>query len=49
MKRVNLYLSEFQLKKVKKVAKIIDMILSVFVRSANEEYLEKVKEKYNIK
>ena len=48
MKRVKLYLSEFQLKDVKKVIKKIDMNMSEFVRRAIEEYLDKIKEKYNI-
>lgn len=49
MKRVNLYLSEFQLKETKKVIKKIDMNISEFVRRAIEEYLGKVKKRYNIK
>ncbi|MCH8941765.1 MAG: hypothetical protein IIA48_04905 [Bacteroidetes bacterium] len=49
MKRVKLYLSEFQLKETKKVIKKIDMNISEFVRRAIEEYLGKVKKRDNIK
>ncbi len=49
MKRVNYYLSDLQLKEVEKVTKKIDMNKSEFVRRAIDEYLEKIKKKYNIK
>ena len=49
MKRVNYYVSDFLLKELRKVTKKIDMNMSEFVRRAIEEYLDKVKKKYNIK
>lgn len=49
MKRVNLYLSDLQIKEIEKVVKKIDMNKSEFMRRALDEYIEKMKTKYNIK
>jgi metal-responsive CopG/Arc/MetJ family transcriptional regulator len=49
MKRVNLYLSDLQIKEMGKVIKHVDMNKSDFVRRAIDEYLEKIKKKYKIK
>ncbi|MCH7827249.1 MAG: CopG family transcriptional regulator [Bacteroidetes bacterium] len=49
MKRVNFYLSDTQIKELKKVTKKADMNMSDFVRRAIDEYLDKVKKRYNIK
>ena len=49
MKRVNLYLSEFQLKEINKVLKKIGLNKSEFVRRAIDEYVDKMKKKYKIK
>ncbi|MCH7826514.1 MAG: CopG family transcriptional regulator [Bacteroidetes bacterium] len=49
MKRVNFYLSDTQIKELQKVTKKADMNMSDFVRRAIDEYLDKVKKRYNIK
>ncbi len=49
MKRINTYISDYQVEEMEKIRKKIDMKTSEVIRRALDEYIEKLKKKHDIK
>ena len=49
MKRINIYITDQQVKEIDKIKKVAEMSLSDIIRRALDEYIDKMKAKYNIK
>ena len=49
MKRINIFITDYQVKEIAKITKKLEWNLSTVIRNALDEYIEKIKKKYNIK
>ena len=49
MKRINIYITDLQVKEIVKITKKADIKMSEIIRRALDEYIDKTKTKYNIK
>ena len=49
MKRLNIYITDYQAKEMDKIKKKIDLKPSEIIRRALDEYIDKLKKKHNIK
>ena len=49
MKRINIFITDYQVKEIAKITKKLEWNLSTVIRNALDEYIEKVKKKHKIK
>ena len=49
MKRINIFITDYQVKEIAKITKKLEWNLSSVIRNALDEYIEKIKKKHKIR